>query len=164
MSAATGNGKTNTPASPVRLKFQKGELIFKEGSFGNCLYAVIEGKINLFKQKGDREIPFASLGAGEIFGEIALFSGCTVPNIYTCRAGEDSILELRLAASVLKELEELPPLLREIGRQTLRRLYAARVKVSQLASSPKGAKEQDEQATAQKRMEWANQQRRHYRK
>ena len=164
MSTVNGNGKSNNNVSSSRIKYQKGELIYKEGSFGNCVYTIIEGAISLFKQQGDREIPIADLRAGEIFGESCLFNNSTSPNNYTARAAEDAILELKLASTVLKDIESLPPLLKEIGRQALRRLYAARVKTAQLTLNQITAKKQNESSTAQKRKEWAQQQRRHYRK
>ena len=55
-----------------RKTFQKGEVIFREGSEGNSAYVVQAGEIEICKVVEDKSIVLGSVGAGGIFGEMAL--------------------------------------------------------------------------------------------
>jgi len=49
---------------------QKGTRIFKKGTVGEEMYVILEGKVNIV----DEDKVIATLGKGEMFGEMALFS------------------------------------------------------------------------------------------
>lgn len=51
--------------------FKEGEVIFEEGDIGDRLYFILSGKVSVIRTTADRQI--ATLGPGDIFGEIALF-------------------------------------------------------------------------------------------
>ena len=54
-------------------KFGPGELIVEEGRTGNGLYAIISGNVEAVKALGtEQERTVNRLGAGEVFGEMAL--------------------------------------------------------------------------------------------
>ena len=54
-------------------KFSPGELIVEEGHTGNGLYAIISGNVEAVKSLGTaQERTVNRLGAGEVFGEMAL--------------------------------------------------------------------------------------------
>ena len=55
--------------------FKIGEFIFKEGNIGNSFYIIKEGKVEIFTEDLENKTKnvLAELGAGEFFGEIALF-------------------------------------------------------------------------------------------
>jgi CRP/FNR family cyclic AMP-dependent transcriptional regulator len=53
--------------------FDAGEIIFEEGSEGDVMYAVLEGKIEL----SSHDILFDTLSKGDIFGEMALIDNTT---------------------------------------------------------------------------------------
>ena len=48
----------------------KGEKIFKKGTVGEEMYVILEGKVKIV----DEDQVLATLGKGEMFGEMALFS------------------------------------------------------------------------------------------
>ena len=53
--------------------FGPGELIVEEGRTGNGMYAIISGSVEAVKSLGtDQERTVNRLGAGEVFGEMAL--------------------------------------------------------------------------------------------
>jgi len=52
--------------------FAPGELIFRDGDFGNEMFVVRKGAVRIFKQTGDTELTLAVLNAGEGFGEMAI--------------------------------------------------------------------------------------------
>jgi CRP-like cAMP-binding protein len=53
--------------------YNEGEIIFKEGTEGDKMYVVQSGKVMITKETSSGELTIATLGSGEIFGEMALF-------------------------------------------------------------------------------------------
>ena len=58
------------------------EIIIKQGTLGNCLYVIQEGKVEVISEKEGHEVKIAELGESEFFGEMGLFEkdvrSCTV--------------------------------------------------------------------------------------
>ena len=52
--------------------FPPNALIFREGEPGDTAYIIEKGSIEIIALIGDRELPIAQLGPGDIFGEMAL--------------------------------------------------------------------------------------------
>lgn len=52
--------------------FKKNEIIFREGEPGIGLYIIIEGKVEIFKEKEGKKTILATLESGDFFGEISL--------------------------------------------------------------------------------------------
>ena len=57
-------------------RFRRGEIIFHAGDPGNALYLIVSGhvKISLPSEEGDEAI-LATIGPGDVFGELALLDG-----------------------------------------------------------------------------------------
>ena len=53
--------------------YAEGEIIFKEGDEGDRMYVIQSGRVQITKKTSSGEITIATLGKGEIFGEMALF-------------------------------------------------------------------------------------------
>ncbi|HEV8524729.1 MAG TPA: HEAT repeat domain-containing protein [Terriglobales bacterium] len=53
--------------------YLEGEVIFTEGALGHDLYIVVGGQVSIRKKVGSGERELARMGAGECFGEMALF-------------------------------------------------------------------------------------------
>ena len=115
-----GKKKKAPPIST--LSYKKGDLIFKEGDYGISMYKIIQGKVLVFKESGDREVALATLGQGEIIGEMTFLSGPNVPRSASAKAVEDSKLEVWHFSRLRKEYEEMPPILKIMATQTLQRL------------------------------------------
>jgi CRP/FNR family cyclic AMP-dependent transcriptional regulator len=64
------------------LLYKDGDIIIKQGTIGNCLYVIQEGKVEIIKEGGGKNIKIAELGETEFFGEMGLFEkdvrSCTV--------------------------------------------------------------------------------------
>ena len=79
------NGLTNGQLEQIRKittirEFNRGELIFSEGDEGNGFYVVIDGRIKVFKLSPEgKEQILHIIGAGEPFGEVAVFAGRSFP-------------------------------------------------------------------------------------
>lgn len=52
--------------------FNRGDVIFAEGSEGAEMYLVVAGRVNIVKHAGAESRTLVCLGEGEIFGEMAL--------------------------------------------------------------------------------------------
>jgi len=55
-------------------KYKKGEIIFREGDSGDNLFIIKKGKVGIFRGKRDELVLLITLGEGEFFGEMAVFS------------------------------------------------------------------------------------------
>ena len=53
--------------------YQDGETIIHQGTQGDCMYVIQEGKVEVFATVNDREIHLAELDVGDFFGEMAVF-------------------------------------------------------------------------------------------
>ena len=54
------------------LRFNPGEVIIKENSFGSSAYILKSGSVDVTKKAKNRDIVLATLEAEEIFGELGL--------------------------------------------------------------------------------------------
>ncbi len=66
--------KLSPSAGIASLHFETGEVIFHQGDVGDYLYIIVEGEVEVIKEKDGEEKKVATLGSGEFFGEIALLS------------------------------------------------------------------------------------------
>ncbi len=53
--------------------YPAGSVIFFEGDFGNEMYIIKSGEVEIIRELGDSEIVLAKLGENQFFGEMALF-------------------------------------------------------------------------------------------
>lgn len=62
--------------------YHDGEVIIKQGTVGDCVYVIQEGKVEVIEELGEKEVKLAELGEKEFFGEMALFEkdvrSCTI--------------------------------------------------------------------------------------
>ena len=54
-------------------KLDGGKVIFRKGDIGHEMFIVLKGKIHIIDEMGEKRKILAELGAGEIFGEMAMF-------------------------------------------------------------------------------------------
>lgn len=48
------------------------ETIIKQGTSGDCLFLILQGKVNILRENSGQHVKIAELGKGELFGEMAL--------------------------------------------------------------------------------------------
>lgn len=62
--------------------YRNGEVIIKQGTSGDCLFVIQEGKVEVILERENEEVKLAELGKTEFFGEMGLFErdvrSCTV--------------------------------------------------------------------------------------
>lgn len=78
-----------------------GEVLLREGEPGEHAYVVVSGTVEILKQTGDRSVPLAVRGPGEVFGEMALLQD--EPRVATVRAREATDL-LAIPRAALDDL------------------------------------------------------------
>lgn len=54
------------------LTFYPGELIFAEGEVAQCMYVIMTGVVDIFRETPDGPVQIARLGRGETFGEMGI--------------------------------------------------------------------------------------------
>jgi CRP-like cAMP-binding protein len=111
-----------TISTTYRLRYKKGEQIFKQNDFGISIYKIASGKILIFRECEDVEVPIAILGEGSIIGEMIFFLKATEVRSASARALEDSEIEATHPRELFKEYEASAPILKLMARQLLNRL------------------------------------------
>jgi CRP/FNR family transcriptional regulator, cyclic AMP receptor protein len=53
-------------------EYPPGRVIIEEGSRGTSAFIILSGTAEVFKKSGDREVTLATLGIGQVFGEMGL--------------------------------------------------------------------------------------------
>ena len=57
-----------------KVEYQKGQVIVKHGELGNDAYLIVEGEVEVYKRINGKKHILTHLGAGEVFGEMALIT------------------------------------------------------------------------------------------
>lgn len=176
----------------VRLHYKKGDLIVKEGNYGNVLYRIIKGRVRIFMDMNDLLVSLAVLESGEIIGENAYIDQATRPYTFSARAMNECEIEVWHVALLEQHFNTLSPVLKAVFDQPLRRLLRTRNLIQHLTkrkmmpqpeestfdeADPKKISRLDpvllddqgmdtalHKHLFEKRKEWAAQKRRHYRK
>ena len=124
---------TDNNLSIVRLRYKKGDLIIKEGDFGLSIYKIIAGKVSVYTETSDMKIPFAMLGPGAVIGEMTFLNDKIEQRSASARAVEDSLLEVWHPKLLKMEYEQMPPIVKYLADQTLKRLVRINKLVVMLA-------------------------------
>jgi CRP-like cAMP-binding protein len=119
---------------PHLLKYKKGELIIKEGDYGVSIYKILKGKVIIFTEVDGKEIPYATLGEGEILGEMLFLKQSIERRSASVRTLEDSEIEIWHPSMLAREYEQMPPVIRSIANQALNRLMRMNKLLVQLTS------------------------------
>jgi CRP-like cAMP-binding protein len=116
----TADQRHRLTAAGRRLQFGPGEAIVVANESGDCLYQLLEGRVEVLKLMGpDRELRIRVLQPGELFGEMTLL--LNEPRSATVRALEECTL-LELDRSALTPiLQAHPELLEQLAEQVRQR-------------------------------------------
>lgn len=109
----------------IRLNYATDDLIMKERDYGVSIYKIKKGHVRVTQQQGEMEVEIATLGPGELFGEMAFLNKALDTRSASVRAIDDVELEVIHPATLAKEYENMAPILRYITDQTLKRLVQA---------------------------------------
>jgi len=135
----------------IEKTFQEGEVIIKEGRFANCFYVILEGSVEVVKQKEDREVQLAVLGEHEFFGEMSLLDFKHGMHTATVRALEQTKVAVMSKEDFENYIGHLTPGMRNLLTRLVTRLRETSKKVDTAQDvPPRAAPEQpDEQKSNQ---------------
>jgi len=103
-----------------RKSFGGDDLIFEEGDSGDMAYLIISGEVEIFRKSGNQERVLATLGRGEIIGEMSLIDNA--PRVAFARAMSKCQVSLITHASLQQRLGRF-----EDNDRVLRRLITVLV-------------------------------------
>jgi len=106
-------------------EFTEGEIVIKEGDSGETMYLIIKGDVSVIKGHGtSNEIELDRIGAGDYFGEMALFEGDV--RSATIRTTEDSrllVLHKREFTEIVREYPQIALSICKVLSQRMRELH-----------------------------------------
>ncbi|MBI1275503.1 cyclic nucleotide-binding domain-containing protein [bacterium] len=112
-----------------RVQLEAGQLVFKEGDKSDVAYVVESGKVEILKKAPHGDVSLATLGPGEMFGEMGLFEDR--PRSATARAVEITILNVMDHQAVMQMVEQCSQPLRQLVKTAFERLQAANQKITE---------------------------------
>lgn len=115
--------------------FERGEMIFHQGSIGSILYIVAKGQIRVFTiSEGGQELTLAIFGEGEFLGEMALLDG--LPRSASAQAMCATTALTLHRAAFLHTIEICPPIAALVLESMAQRLRQTTYYAEQLGSMP----------------------------
>jgi serine/threonine-protein kinase len=87
--------------------YEPGEVIFNENDTGDYAFTIVSGKVEIIKGSASGGQVLASLGPGEIVGELAILTKS--PRTATAKAVEKTTVRIMGAEDVRAETEKLSP-------------------------------------------------------
>ncbi len=93
----------NLEAQSRVCSFKADQVIFKDGAKGKEMFIILEGEVQVHKNVSGRDVLIASLGQGDVFGEMAILED--MPRSAEVRAKTDCSM-LCIAADNLARLRD----------------------------------------------------------
>lgn len=110
-------------------QFPTGTIIFKEGDPSDYAYFITSGKVEILKKAGQGDIQLATLGRGQLFGEMGLFDNN--PRAASARALEATNVDMIDARELGQLVEQCPPRLVPLLKAVFDRLRATNKRISE---------------------------------
>lgn len=103
-----------------RKRYRSGEVIFREGSFGQCAYIIESGQVEIRLEGSDGDVCLNTLGIGEIFGEMAVIDGS--PRSASAIASEPCDLVIVSREAISERIDSADPIVRLLISMLLKRM------------------------------------------
>jgi flavin-dependent dehydrogenase len=116
-------------------KYREGDIVYRQGELGDCMYVIQGGQVEVLQRKGDKEFCLGVLGDGDFFGEMAIFE--EEVRSATVRALGDVWVFTLEKRSLLQRIHEDPSLAFRIIQKMshrIRELESALVRQADVAS------------------------------
>lgn len=115
--------------------FERGELIFTQGSLGTSLYLIVRGSVRIYTvSETGQEIAVSIFRAGDFFGELALLDG--QPRSASAVAMEPTHTFTLHRAAFVYTLHTCPPIAIAVLEALAARLRRSTAQTEQLVSRP----------------------------
>lgn len=101
----------------------EGTLIMRQGEDGNCAYLIQSGTVKVYTEHDGKKIDLAKLGAGQIFGEMALIFN--EKRSASVKAVDDCNLIILTRQTLKQKLERSDPTVRAIVTMLTQRVITA---------------------------------------
>ena len=96
------------------------EVIVRQGEIGDCMFAILEGQVEIIQETGRGDIRVAIMSEGDIFGEIAIFEN-EIRSATVRALGEARLLTID-KRTFLSRVQEDPSLAFKLVRTMCRRI------------------------------------------
>jgi CRP/FNR family cyclic AMP-dependent transcriptional regulator len=117
-------------------QLSRGELLFREGDASDACYVVKSGKIAIVKAKGSSEIELASIGPGQMFGEMAFFD--SKPRSAGAKATVDATVVVLPFSALNAQFQGFPQWLKAMVKTVNENLREANKRIKNLEQAQKG--------------------------
>lgn len=114
-------------------EYQDGEVICRQGDYGDCLYVVQRGHLVVLHEKEGRTAVVGELTSGDIFGEMAIFE--RLPRSATVKAQGNALVLTLDRRTFLKAVHEDPSLAYRILQMMSHRIRKLTEQVSRLQAA-----------------------------
>lgn len=118
----------------TKMEYKAGERIFAEGDPSYYCYQVVRGRVDIVLSPGGRREVIASLGPGEVFGEMGVID--SGPRSATAIAAEDSECVVFGALDLLDQFDEDPATTIDVMKTLVRRLRQSNRRYSRIEAEP----------------------------
>ncbi|MBL8376745.1 MAG: Crp/Fnr family transcriptional regulator [Burkholderiales bacterium] len=120
---ASSNAQARLAARGRRQTYRKGAILINEGEISDGVYIILSGSVNVYSMDEEaRDIIFATLGAGDYFGEMSLDGGPRSASVITLERTECAVLS---KAQVVQYMTENPHFAQELLLTVIRRAREA---------------------------------------
>lgn len=114
--------------------YADGDVIVRQGEVGDCMFAILEGRVEIVQETRGGDVRVAIMGKGDIFGEIAIFEN-EVRSATVRALGEARLLTID-KRTFLRRVQEDPSLAFKLVRTMCRRIRELSAELAALRREP----------------------------
>jgi CRP-like cAMP-binding protein len=118
----------------TQMRYKAGERIFAEGDPSYYCYQVVRGRVDIVLSPGGRREVIASVGPGEVFGEMGVID--SGPRSATAIAAEETECVVYGALDLLDQFDENPATTIEVMKTLVKRLRQSNRRYSRIEAEP----------------------------
>lgn len=113
--------------------FEDGETIIRQGDYGDCMYVIQEGQVEIIRELDDNRVRVAVRQKGEFFGETAIFER-EVRSATVRALGRARVLTID-KKNLLRGIHEDPSLAYRMVQTMSRHIRELSLEVTQLSTA-----------------------------
>jgi CRP/FNR family transcriptional regulator, cyclic AMP receptor protein len=113
--------------------FEDGETIIRQGDYGDCMYVIQEGQVEIIRELDDNRVRLAVRHKGDFFGEMAIFEH-EVRSATVRALGNARVLTID-KKNFMRRIHEDPSLAYRMVQTMSRRIRELSVEVTQLRTT-----------------------------